>query len=367
MDLKKRYNELIMIRDYPRLFSSNYFCNLKCEVDLYFALKNEKKNQYIVIINEIEKSIRKSYYQMRPVHLFDRYISDINNRLQNNEHSNLILFQIDLIKYKIEQIILSNSSMLFFADEDAFLLVINDVYIKRSKQNPVDDDDKVFEHNFFTENDLHLYQMYEKLRYLEKKPIINLNLLFEKNIEICFDEEYHKNFHDYKVLFENYDEEIDRHDICYLNPNTFKAYTNLAVLKFSQSRIIHLDSCIFQKLINLQQIDFSCNHIKYIHPEAFNGLKSLLTIDFHSNNLTELDPKLFEGLVSLEKINFSRNLINKLDVNIFYGLKKVRQINFALNNLNYLDKNTFNGLENIQEIDFTLNKIQNYNEIFKIK
>jgi Leucine-rich repeat (LRR) protein len=378
-NLIKKFDELTSLRSFPKLFIHEYFFNLKCEVDLYFALIQDKQKDYIEMISVIEKIEHLAYMNLtkKTLNICDEDISIIKNLIEKNELNNLISYQIDSIKYTIEEILLSKRSIHFF--KGPFLVVLNDVYLRKFFK-----DSKA--HNIFDKNDLNLFQMYEKLENLKKTNIIYLNLLCDKTINICYDEDKHKDLIEYQDLFGNYDADIERHDITYIFPNTFDGFANLTTLEFTKSQIFFIDPNMFHKLINLKKIDFSGNKIEKLHPETFKGLMSLLTIDFSANSLTELDPDLFNGLNSVYKLNFNFNSIKEidqqlfkdlesvqeilfecnclkmLDVNTFYGLKMVRRVNFSFNEFNYLDANVFNGLEYLQEIDFSYNKIQNYSD-----
>lgn len=377
---KKKFDELTSLRSFPKLFIYDYFLNLKSEVDLYFALKQDKQKEYIEMISVIEK-IENSTYKNLPkqacmINMYDGSISMLKHLIQNNQFNNL-LYKIDLIKYMIEEILLSKISIHFF--KEPYLVVLNDVYLRKS----IVTEDNPKKHDLFDKYDLTLYLMYKQLNNnLKKTNIIYLNLLCDQIINICYDEDYHKDL--YQWLFANYDRNIERHDITYIVPNTFDSFTNLTELKFTNTQISVLDPSTFHKLINLEKIDFSSNCILELHPETFKGLESLEIINFSDNLLTELDPNLFCGLFSLHKLNFNFNLIKEinpnlfgdlesiieilfesnclklLDVNTFHGLNTLKRINLSCNEFNYLDINIFNNLESLGEVDLTKNNIQNY-------
>jgi len=79
MNLKsKKIDELKLMQSYPRLYIANYFSDLKRQVDLTFALKLDKKQKYLEIIDKIEL-IESESYKIKAFNTFD---FELNQKLK---------------------------------------------------------------------------------------------------------------------------------------------------------------------------------------------------------------------------------------------------------------------------------------------
>jgi len=124
--MEKINEELKSIQSNPRLFLANFFSDLKRDVDLFYFQKESEKAKYLEIINKIEE-IEQEYYIY-----YER-----NKRLRREDQFTESQDEqtIDQLKYKIEEKIFQNKSILFTNDYEeyrSFLLIIDNLFLRQS-------------------------------------------------------------------------------------------------------------------------------------------------------------------------------------------------------------------------------------------
>jgi len=125
MEMKE---ELIFMQKNPNLYLNNYFTDLKQQVNLTFFCREDEKEKWNKIIYEIQVFEQVCYKQIKPFNTFDQEINALEP-FQSRE--------IDDLKYKIEQKLFQNKSILFLKDygyeKKTFLLIINNVYLRKNE------------------------------------------------------------------------------------------------------------------------------------------------------------------------------------------------------------------------------------------
>ena len=125
MEMKE---ELIFMQKNPNLYLNNYFTDLKQQVNLTFFGREDEKEKWNKIIYEIQVFEQVCYKQIKPFNTFDQEINALEP-FQSRE--------IDDLKYKIEQKLFQNKSILFLKDygyeKKTFLLIINNVYLRKNE------------------------------------------------------------------------------------------------------------------------------------------------------------------------------------------------------------------------------------------
>jgi hypothetical protein len=105
-EIMNQIDELKLMQQFPRYFLSKYFEELKTQVDTKYALKLDKKDKYLEIINNIESFEQDAYnkWSSKGINTYDDEIKLIEDKLKNNYVFDFTK-QIGEVKYKIEKII----------------------------------------------------------------------------------------------------------------------------------------------------------------------------------------------------------------------------------------------------------------------
>jgi Leucine-rich repeat (LRR) protein len=381
--IENEIEELKSMQQYPRFYLANFWSDLKRQVDLVFQEKENEKEKYSEIIKRIEIDENASYKRNnKPFQTFDDEIKSIDSTQVDGP---LAAFQlIDDIKYKIEQKLFQNKSILFIENygklENTFLLIINDEYLR---QITFIDDNFSNKSEYFNREKLIAYFLEKKLTKLSIDTNIvslNIDIINETSIE----EKKNKLYKIDKNIFK-----IAR--IKHIHQSSFQSFISLEKISFIDNQIQELHSELFMGLTNLKEINMQSNKIKLIHPNTFNGLTRLEKINLANNAITELDSNTFNGLNMLKNLSLGCNRLKEINENTFAGLtnldciklcsnflKEIHPATFiGLPNLKIIDlscnyeikeihENTFAGLLNLEFIDFSYNKFKNFNpKIFK--
>jgi len=288
--MEKKKQELKSMQSNPNLYLANYFSDLKRDVDLkFFGKDGYEKAKYLEIINKIEDIEQEYYRRSKPFNTFDHEIESIkiekiehyflrirNKRFKRDDQEIESLDELDKqsindLKYKIEQKLFQNKTILFMKDYGkeprTFLLILTNAYLRKN----------TFDNLFKTE-------------------CLNRETLIAKFI---FEQQSNKNIEELdalnglnalkKIEFSS----IKRHKITTIHPSTFNGLTKLEEICFRNNKIKELDPATLNGLTSLKKISFSGNQITKIHPSTFNGLTNLEAIWFQSNEIKEIDPTLF--------------------------------------------------------------------------
>jgi hypothetical protein len=123
--MEKIKEELKLMQSNPRFYLANYFQDLKRDVDLFYFKKESEKTKYLEIINKIEEIEQDYYNHYERNKRFKRDDQEIESLVEQGQQS------IDDLKYKIEEKIFQNKSILFIKDYSTFLLIINNAYLRQ--------------------------------------------------------------------------------------------------------------------------------------------------------------------------------------------------------------------------------------------
>jgi hypothetical protein len=136
-------NELKQMQKFPRFHLSKYFDELKNEIDLKYAVKQNEQDKYIEIIKNIESFEQEAYKKCKSFNTFDKEIKSIEDKLNDSNFTEMTQL-IDELKYKIEKVIFSNKSIFFYEKErdyeinyddddkkSSLLIILNDIYIRK--------------------------------------------------------------------------------------------------------------------------------------------------------------------------------------------------------------------------------------------
>ncbi len=217
-EIINQIDKIKQMQQFPRYYLTQYFDELKAQVDTKYALKLDEKDKYLEIINNIESFEQDVYnkWNSKTITTFENEISLIEEKMNNNLTD--ITKLIDELKHQIEKKIFSNKSILFFDIEESncsfasnsFLLIINDEYISKSCINCD------LDHELVTVNELNDFILKEKIKNINLKSIniLNLNIgiinlkeinLVDKNIKEIHPNLFNPAFEPTKVFLIIYD------------------------------------------------------------------------------------------------------------------------------------------------------------------
>ena len=256
-------DELKQMQNFPRFYLYNYFDELKNEIDLKYAAKQDEQNKYIEIIKNIELFEQDAYKKCKSFNTYDEEIKLIEDKL-NDSNLNEITQLIDELKYKIERVLFS----IFFYDKGtkySFLVIINDEYIKKERNHYGYD----YDLRILTKEKLNSRILIDRTTNKD-----NINVL---NISIASLELINLRVNQIEVIHEN----------------TFNGLTNLKKVVLSYNQLNGIDPNLFNELTNLQDIDVCNNKIKVIDEKTLNGLTNLNQIDFSENQIKKKHPNTF--------------------------------------------------------------------------
>jgi Leucine-rich repeat (LRR) protein len=356
--MEKIKQELKSMQSNPNFYLANYFSDLKRDVDLtFFGKDGDEKAKYLEIINKIEDIEQEYYRRSKPFNTFNHEIEI--EKIEQNDHILRIgnrrfkrdvqeiesLVELDKqsindLKYKIEQKLFQNKTILFMKDyckkQKTFLLILTNAYLRKNT----------------------FYNLF-KAEYFDRETLIANFILeqqFNKNIEEL------DALNGLKTLKEidfssNSRPDRENGQIKELDPATLNGLTSLKKINFSYNQITHIHPSTFNGLTNLEAIWFQNNEIKELDPATLNGLTSLKKINFSDNQITNIHPSTFNGLTNLEAIWFENNKIKELDPTTFNGLNCLKEIIFSYNQITKIHPSTFNGLNNLVIMKFVANNI----------
>lgn len=130
MEVKDKLAYLKSIFELPRLFLTEFFSDLKSQVDISFAtkelkekdanLRSEIKQNWLEIINKIE-AFEKECFKAHKSNVFDKEITEailfIENNLDSQKNSVVI---IEDLTYKLEKTLFLNRTIAFITRSDEF-------------------------------------------------------------------------------------------------------------------------------------------------------------------------------------------------------------------------------------------------------
>lgn len=137
---------------------------------------------------------------------------------------------------------------------------------------------------------------------------------------------------------------------------TFEAFTNLATLKVSKSKIELLSAELFKDLLQLERIWMDGNEIEAL-PD-FPGLEKLTKIFLANNKIEIIKEKNFKSMLALESINLESNDIFYIHSKAFASNKKLKHINLNRNDLSFLESETFDSNFDLKELTMNFNHLK---------
>ncbi len=129
--IEKKIDKIANILQFPKFYLSEYFSDLKAQVDYKFALLFNKRDKYLEIIHYIEAFEQKTYSNCSQVCLINfkddlKTIEKDLNTFKINKSSNLlneIEEFVDNLEYQVERILFLNKTILF-CDKKSLLMSI---------------------------------------------------------------------------------------------------------------------------------------------------------------------------------------------------------------------------------------------------
>lgn len=367
----KRIEELKFKIDFPKYFITNYFQNLKNEIDHGFVrdtLSDEHSNKenWLKMISLIESYEREC-------------LDKINQKMVSIFHTRLKSIESSIDDYSLSEL----ESLL--AKEEAKLqqtLLLNKSYhyIDKSKFKEIDEKKLVIIDNDFlpnhaidmlncNQNELNEFTLtdeYIKVRELRTKlvnlngDVLTINLDLSSKQSLDFFQNQIKTiqaftFYDLNNLESLY---LNNNSIISIDSNLFVKCSNLKQLYLFDNQITSISRNSFMGLINLEWLNLSKNRISSIEAGSFRRLNKLRRLYLQNNELKKIHTKTFQGLKNLEELILVNNQISSIESNAFYDLRLLKELDLSHNSIKSLDASLFEQLNQLNLLYLYSNQIE---------
>lgn len=411
LELLNDLDELKRICEQPRLYLTNYFAQLRTQVDKEIVSKqlNQQDEKKKSKLNEIWQHMIEAIgcFERNCIKCDSFQVMSYAEEITDLKHKNL--------KQTIQMKVNNNLKRLFKNKTIAFvnindelmngkLIIVNDQFISlKTIDGSLLNDEliKAIELRKMLENDgeyvLELNLCLENLEILDLKcrciSLIDSNAFKDlgrlKKLKLVGNNLTKLQSNTFKSLNNLQSLELYYNKIMELNSGVFDGLQSLEQLalgsnqlteveidkietNLSNNKINELNANVFQGLNNLQELYLAETHIQKINEKAFNGLKSLKKLDLNFNQISQLDSFTFEGLESLRHLSLGSNQISELNVDCFAPLTKLLSLDLWSNKINGLKANVFQGLFNLQCLDLRNNDLNEidvnaFNDIQSLK
>lgn len=414
-DLKKEFEDLKLMLDFPKLYLSNYFTNLRNEVDFLFVDKQEKKFKTIWSkmtrkIDEFEKDCSsrlsddcfdghlkiqfKSILEKIDVEITNLDPIDSYSKFRADDFKELIIKE----KTQLGRVIFSNKSIMLIDKNcpikelknrvlDARLIILRDVHICKSAiyncaiRADIEYENLAFEGKL-TRELVSILILKETIRNyynfiidlsLNLDSIVMVNFPFNvfsvieedtledlKKVESIFIPNSFLNFIHSKAFY-GFDKlkslDLSNNGIFYLDSYAFKDMYSLEFLNLSNNFMQYFEFSILRNLFNLKVLDLSGIGIKYIPEHSFSHLTQLEELYLVDNELDAVEQNMFCGLLNLKILNLSKNRIKEIRENNFVELACLEKLILFKNEIETFDINGINGLDQLRLIILVGNPI----------
>lgn len=372
-ELRKEFEELKLMNDIPKLYLSNYFLDLRSNVDVYFARSGITYNKiWIDMIEKINEFETKLQNNIRNTNSSEnKNIENIESQLRNSEtiSEDQIDYLIDLIikeKQQIGKALFQNQTIILLdktksAWKDAFngdilvkLIIIQNEYICKSSFERFS---KYLIRSNLTNELIKLMNLKDMIKkeddFIIEIGQINVKECFKPNANlISIDEDAFKDFKGLEVI------KLQINQIEILHPKMFTGLKKLKRLFLSNNKIDSLDNDLFKGLVTLQELRLADNPFKCFDFKILNGLTNLKMLDLNGLNIIEeIADYTFQNCPNLELLQLAENKISKIDLNGFSGLKKLKSLFLGANQIRELKEKLFSDLVSLKELYLNDNKL----------
>lgn len=392
--LIQNLNELKHLYQYPIFYLSEFFAELRTQIDLTFVKKKInliQLNQYDEIqdsislnwsqlidkTNEFESECLKRAASLQSelelCHEIQENIKYIQYNLEcfneNQDHCDEINYLIYDSAFKLKRYLFNNQTIYFLDREKCILqrilvglnykttcgklLIVKNEHFDTINLGLLNDFNKKFKIKRLTNEVIKLKFLKETLERSEysmsSSQILEIQLDFSKfvnnfyffncQIESLADELFKDLNHTNSIwLCQNNIRNISSRCLKY-SLRDFSSFANLKLLDLSKNRIEILESDLLSELNQLVYFDASSNQIKFVDYKLFNRSNKLKIIKLENNQLTHLDVSLFVGLDCVEFINLANNKLDHIEGEYFLGLNRDALVNKKSNYIHYFNLN----------------------------
>lgn len=309
IDCVSKLKELKSICELPRLYLSDYFIDLRAEVDLCFAQKTENSEKWQEIIDKInsfEQDLIQRSYKLN-FNANQVILNELEDKIASNNEN--VADQLELEEFKLLKILFNNNSI-FFVDciENSLcssrLVIISEFICKKG------------------------------IDCIKNKYLNRILLNFNSSlILIQFRDTESINKSRFKLRLDCFLHKI-KNELSYDRKNILEIHLNIDQYKFIdlQTQFAKIDKYSFINFKNLIQLAIRNNtYLKQIPADTFSEQNSLEKISIaHNENLQYIHLNSFKNLIYLMELNLSYNGIESIDEYLFNDLKSLKRL--CLNN-----------------------------------
>lgn len=365
-------DELKLMYEVPRLHLSNYFDNIRTEIDISYAKKelNESDTNLKFEINknwtQLIDKVNKFEFDCLRLKITNDFNIDFKQQIDEKFKlipiTNNTDYMISYIKFLIEKTIFNNKTImylnreqmisyspLFFKTIDAStsagrLVIITNEYLGSNLVEYLKNN------QFYSNNKIKLLEN-EVIKLKELHNIIedNSSLICEMELNFTNLNKIHFNYNGLKNINVSYMFDSFKYLTCiYLGHNnlteiddfSFSGLKNLTLIELSWNQLNRLDKNVFKDLSNLKQLFLHANQLENLDKDIFKDLKSLNFLSLFSNKLTVIDANIFCGLLCLSRVEMHLNQFKskKLQLKLEPNIRFVSFRNNFKNNINSIIK-----------------------------
>ena len=319
MEIKKE-----TLLETPKLYLSDYYSNLKNEIDASFVsleskepLSDENKSLWKQMIEKIQ------FYE-------DENLKQCNSKLTTKLEELKETSDINELK---KVLFLNKTIITFKIDESQLTEKVNEFrnYRFYDSDEETEDENETSNQKEGTESRYLTYLLIINDLYLDetlvKDFIVNKRTAFEKGEltreSVAYDYLSNKINFESRIIEINFDLvtvdafKCNSNSLEIINPIAFKDFQYLNLIDLSKNNLTKIDDDSFQNLTNLKNLWLNDNKIETISKNAFKSLSNLQWLDLSNNLIKSIDETTFSCLVSLELLDLENNQIAVLKPLVF--------------------------------------------------
>ncbi len=291
-ELENNLKELKFAYKQPKLFLSNYFNDLKSNIDFecnQFAVSNQNRNEMLFKTESFEVyclSCQKSLNNYENDQKLETIEEKINKFMGKEQEANEIKSLVKNEEFKFKRSLFLDKTIAFLKNlNNNHLIIINDEYFSQDCLESLNQVKDIM---------LNIDQIKVLILKQAIKNFTN-NYLIELCLEINSLEEI--NFEHHKILS--------------IEDSTFNNLNNLLRINLSFNELKSLNKATFKDLKNLEELNLNDNKISVIDENSFKGLVNLKCLILYNNEINCFKPDSFSDLIKLEELNISINKLSK--------------------------------------------------------
>ncbi|CAD6999074.1 unnamed protein product [Ceratitis capitata] len=144
--------------------------------------------------------------------------------------------------------------------------------------------------------------------------------------------------------------DLSRNNITNVNRHNFRGQNNLHELDLSKNKILNLSSTSFDHLTELKRLNLADNSILELVPRTFFLLNQLKYLDLSGNPLQDLPPDVFRDVPELRIFKCRNCQLKKINPQLYNLLPMLSELDLGRNEFKFLDKDEFRDVKNLIKV-----------------